>query len=180
MRLDITQSWDGTQAVADEVVRVTLSRCAARDWILEIDAPFHGDPPPPGPAGSTPGLWDYEAVELFLLAPPDHYLEVEIGPHGHFWMLALRGVRRPFREGLPLDLVTTRHGTHWQARARIGHQHVPTAASRVNAYALHGQGAHRRFLAFQAVPGSVPDFHRLERFVALAPELRDPEAPRHR
>ena len=174
--MDITQTWDGDRAEPGEVVHVTLSRSAARDWILEIDAPFHADRPPPGPEGSTPRLWDYEAVELFLLSPPDRYLEVEIGPHGHFWVLSLRGVRRPIREGIPLDVVTTRNGPRWQARARISREDVPRAASRVNAYALHGAGADRRFLAFQAVPGSAPDFHRLERFATLTPELRDPDA----
>lgn len=173
VRLDITHTWDGLPARTNETVSLALSRDATGDWLLDVDAPFHGDPAPAAPPGPTPALWNHEVVEIFLLAPPDHYLEVEIGPHGHHLVLELRGVRRPTREGLPLDLQVERAGDRWRARARIDSGLVPAGVTRVNAYALHGEGSRRRHLAFAAVRGETPDFHRLGQFAALAPALRD-------
>jgi hypothetical protein len=44
---------------------------------------------------------------------------------------------------------------------------VPEGPWRFNAYAIHGVGAARRYLAHFPVPGPRPDFHRLECFGAL-------------
>jgi hypothetical protein len=44
---------------------------------------------------------------------------------------------------------------------------LPPGLGRVNAYAIHGQGANRRYLAAYSVGGTAPDFHRLDRFVPL-------------
>lgn len=180
MHFGIDTTWDGKAVHAEERVVLDLTRetCesgAGADWIFELDAPFHGDPPPPVPAGPTRGLWNHEVVELFLLAPPDHYLEIELGPHGHHQALELRGVRRPVREGLPLDFRATIDRSRWRGRARIPQALVPDGVARLNAFAIHGLGEHRRHLAFRPVPGPEPDFHRLEHFADLAPELLQPE-----
>jgi hypothetical protein len=58
-------------------------------------------------------------------------------------------------------------GAAWIPRAWL-----PRGADRVNAYAIHGRGPSRRYLAAFPVPGDQPDFHRLDRFGALA--LRPP------
>jgi hypothetical protein len=52
-------------------------------------------------------------------------------------------------------------GTAWLPRALL-----PPPPHRINAYSIHGAGDARRYLAWEPVPGEVPDFHRLERFVA--------------
>jgi len=44
---------------------------------------------------------------------------------------------------------------------------VDRVATLGNAYAIHGQGSERRYLAAHAVRGAAPDFHRLECFAAL-------------
>jgi hypothetical protein len=170
VRFAIQATWDGHAARLEERVELELSREPGH-WIFELDAPFHGDPPPPGPPGPTPGLWQYEVVELFLLAPREHYLEVELGPHGHHLVLELRGRRKPVREGLPLEFRAERHGERWRGRARIPEAMVPPGVSRLNSYAIHGRGKQRRHLAFQPVPGPAPDFHRLEQFADLPPTL---------
>jgi hypothetical protein len=36
---------------------------------------------------------------------------------------------------------------------------------RLNAFAMHGLGLRRRYLAMEPVPGEAPDFHRLEHFL---------------
>lgn len=134
--------------------------------VVRVDAPFHDDPPPAAPPGPTRALWEHEVVELFVAGPDDHYLEIELGPHGHHLVLWLEGVRRPAQERLPLALEVAREGGRWTATARTDARvPLPAPPWRVNAYAIHGVGAERRYLAHAPVPGSQPDFHRLERFV---------------
>jgi hypothetical protein len=56
--------------------------------------------------------------------------------------------------------------------ATVPRDYLPRAAVRVNAYAIHGQGAARCYHAHSPPGGEVADFHRLEHFVPwpLAPE----------
>lgn len=166
MELSVDRLWNGEHASADEIVRVQLASTA--DGVeFAVDAPFHGDPAPPGPAGVVDGLWEYEVVELFLLGDGEHYLEVEIGPHGHHLVLSLHGRRRPTRRGLPLAFTSERDAERWRGRATIPWTYVPTGALAANAYAIHGTGEARRYLAWSPVPGDLPDFHRLEHFRPL-------------
>lgn len=171
MILEIEHTWDGEPAREDERARVALA-LAGDELRIDVDAPFHGDPKPPGPPGPTPRLWEYEVVELFLLAEPSTYLEIELGPHGHHLVLALEGVRRIVREGMPIAYEVepaAREGSRWRARARVPLSYLPERASRLNAYAIHGTGDARRYLAWRPVPGSAPDFHRLEAFGSFDP-----------
>ena len=170
MRFAVGHTWDGFAARPDERVMLELTR-EGGDWILAVDAPFHDDPAPAGSPGATPGLWEYEVVELFLLAPPDHYLEIELGPHGHYWVLELRGVRQVAREALPIEFQVSHRGARWSGRARIPGELVPRAVARLNAFAIHARGDARRYLAFHPVPGDGPDFHRLEQFAELPMRL---------
>ncbi|MEE2665650.1 MAG: hypothetical protein VX681_16150 [Myxococcota bacterium] len=170
MRISIQSTWDGGAARPEERAVLDLVREPGH-WVLELEAAFHDDPAPPGPAGPTPELWQYEVVELFLLAPPDHYLEVELGPHGHHLVLELRGVRQVVRDELSIDFRAEIDGARWRGRARIPDALVPPDIARLNAFAIHGQRERRRHLAFVPVPGPAPDFHRLERYPELAPEL---------
>ena len=49
------------------------------------------------------GLWDYEVVEAFFLCSKNnHYLEVEVGPHGQHLALLLNGRKNIVKECLPL------------------------------------------------------------------------------
>jgi hypothetical protein len=59
----------------------------------------------------------------------------------------------------------------WNCRARIGGQDLPASnpdALRANAFAIHGCGAERRFLACAPVCGAQPDFHRCDAAVPLS------------
>ena len=64
--LAIDRTWDGQHIGDDEAVELRLSQ-RGDTLRVEVDAPFHGDPPPPGPPGPTWALWEHEVVELFLL-----------------------------------------------------------------------------------------------------------------
>jgi hypothetical protein len=177
-RWQVAGTWDGEPAATGEVVNLSLSR-AGEQLHLELDAPFHGDPEPPAPPGPTPGLWNHEVVELFLVGADQRYLEIEIGPGGHHWVLQHHGVRRPVAEGLELELSVVMQGRRWKARAAFPRSWLPAGLHAANAFAIHGEGAGRRYLAAHPLPGAGPDFHRLELFPSLEANLLSSEqAPR--
>lgn len=164
--LAIRSLWDGRPALAAEYADLTLTDGGA-DLLVAIDAPFHGDPPPPHPVGRTPALWEHEVVELFIAGPGERYIEVEVGPRGHFLAYALDGVRRVVDPALPVHVVTAIMGGSWTARVRLPRALLPPGPHRANAYAIHGVGPSRRHLAAAGAPGPAPDFHRLDTFLPL-------------
>ncbi len=168
LRLDIDKKWNGRPSTRRERVIVTIEAGRSSDDLkVTIDAAFHGDERPEGPAGSTPGLWDYEVVELFIAGPGDRYLELEFGPYGHFLALSFDGVRS--QSGGPHDLhyrtVVLKHA--WIGTAVVPRALLPEGPHRVNATAIHGRKGHRRFLSAASLPGQRPDFHQPSHFVAV-------------
>ena len=140
--------------------------CRDEELLWTVEAPFHSDPPPPGPPGPTDGLWNHEVVELFLVGgdPAPTYVEIEISPHGHHLRLRLEGRRNIVESGLPLTFEASIRKDRWQGLVRLPRRHLPPTPHRLNAFAIHGQGASRRYLAWTPVPGPEPDFHRLDLF----------------
>lgn len=138
---------------------------------VQTDAPFYGDPPPAGAGGPCEGLWDFEVVELFI-AHGETYTELELGPHGHYLLLRLQGVRQMITQQLPLSFYDWKQRAgRWQGDALIPWVYLPPEPWTFNAYAMHGQGDARQYLALFALTGIAPDFHRLECFQPL--NLRD-------
>jgi hypothetical protein len=167
----IERTWDGRAAQQGEWARLDVGLSGER-LLIRVDAPYHGDPLPPCSPGSCEGLWEYEVVELFLLGEREHYLEIELGPGGHSLVLELNGRRRRARAPLPLRYRCERRGERWLGEASLPRGELPAGLRAWNAYAIHGCGAERRYLAFQPVPGERPDFHRLECFAPLPSSLR--------
>lgn len=167
LRWTIGQTWDGQPLPPGQIAHVVVTP-GPDALVLELDAPWHGDPPPPGPAGPTWALWEHEVVEWFLLGADDHYLELEFGPHGHQLILQLHGRRQVTARELPLDYAVTRQGDRWTGRAVIPRIYLPPSPRAANAYAIWGQGEQRRYAAAAPVPGPQPDFHRLERFAPVS------------
>ncbi len=159
VRRTVACTWDGQPVGPDERVEVTLWT-APGALHVEVDAPFHDDPPPPPGAD----LWNHEVVEVFLLGRDERYLEIELGPHGHTRVLALRGVRTVERDHLEIAFEVQRTGGRWRGHAVVDAALLPPELRRLNVYAIHGVGAARRYLACHPVPGEAPDFHRLECF----------------
>lgn len=174
--LQIRTRWDGTRLPEREHARVTFALCAA-ELCVEIDAPFYADASPAADAGSTERLWEHEVVELFLADAGERYLEIELGPYGHYLVLELDGVRTPIRMGMAIDFASeiveppsVANGLvgRWQGRARMPASYLPQQVCRANAYAIHGSAHARCHHAHAPLPTIAPDFHRLETFVPCA------------
>lgn len=183
--LGIAHTWDGAPVGPEEAARAEICRVTAaggEGLLLRVEAPFHGDPPPEAAPGPTPELWEHEVVEVFLAGPGDPetvpYLEVELSPWGYHLVLQLEGVRRVVAAGLPIDYAFRRPeeaaGTaagNWLGEALIPAAYLPPGPWRANAYALHGEGTARRYLAAYPVPPTPerpdPDFHQPSLFRPL-------------
>jgi hypothetical protein len=185
VELVVATTWDGWPAPAHEQVRLRL-RLTSRHLRIAVSAPFHGDEPPAGEPGPTDRLWEHEVVELFVASAADEpaptgaaiesdegarssiaYTEVELSPWGHHLVLRLAGARRVVAAGLPLAYRVRRSGSRWVGAARLARHLLPPLPWRANAYAIHGEGRGRRYLAATALPGERPDFHQPGRFPAL-------------
>ncbi|PKN56886.1 MAG: hypothetical protein CVU56_13665 [Deltaproteobacteria bacterium HGW-Deltaproteobacteria-14] len=164
----VAHTWDGAPIPAGERAHIRVT-ALPRHLRLDVDAPFFGDPPPPGPPGPTGALWEHEVVELFLLGPGERYTEVELGPHGHHLVLRLEGRRNPVATLLPLDFTARVGGARWRGVAELPVALLPPGPLLVNAYAIHGVGPARRHLAMTPVPGPAPDFHRIDAFTVRLP-----------
>jgi hypothetical protein len=166
MQLKVAHTWDGEAIDAEEIASVSVARDAT-SLVVMVEAPYHGDPRPGTGPGRTDRLWDYEVVEVFLLGDGERYLEVEMGPHGNYLVLLLAGRRQVERKALLMEYEARINASRWHGRARLPLSYLPAGAGRGNAFALHGVGADRRFLAAYPVPGPQPDFHRLDCFGPL-------------
>jgi hypothetical protein len=164
--IEIERTWDGEPTPASERVRLALAT-TPDEWVIQVDAPYHDDPRPMAEVGSTEGLWEYEVVELFLLADAEHYLEIELGPHGHHLVLAFQGPRQRRGAGRPIEYAVERGGNRWTGEARVSKSYLSGEPHAFNAYAIHGLGKARRYLAAAPVVGERPDFHQLECFQPL-------------
>ncbi|ASQ91589.1 hypothetical protein CHL67_02865 [Prosthecochloris sp. GSB1] len=165
-RLDVGRNWDGGAALPDERARIAF-------WLddgeiaVHVEAPFHDDPAPSGPAGEKEGLWSHEVVELFLLGKNGRYLEIELGPHGHHLILSLHGIRQTSGRLAPAHCTTRIDGLRWRGFMKLKPDTALLPFTHVNGYAMHGEGKSRRYLAASPVPGEHPDFHQPARFIPL-------------
>lgn len=167
VRCRIDRLWDGTSIPDDEVAGIEID-FGGKGAIVRLASPYHDDPAPGDPPGPTDRLWEYEVVEVFLLGSSG-YLEVELGPHGHYLAIEFAGRRDPRRRLIPLDYrVTNRSAGRWSATAVLPGALLPEGLDRFNACRIHGTGAARRFLSAFPLPGERPDFHRLECFGSIA------------
>lgn len=164
--LQINQTWNGHALAAKEQIQIELEH-RPKGLLIDFSAPFYDDPAPAAEPGPTDGLWDYEVLEVFM-ANGQRYTEVELGPHGHYLVLQLNGYRHCVSKLQEIRYKTYRVASRWMGTALIPWELLPAAPWTYNAYAIHGQGSTRTYLAHFAVKGPEPDFHRLEAFQSLA------------
>lgn len=170
-RITISHTWDGAPAGRDERVSLMLA-LSAEGLRLTVAAPYHRDPAPAAPRGSTEGLWEHEVVELFIASAASvHgmpvYLEAELGPHGHYLLLPHKGIRQRAGRAEPSAVGTEIVGDFWSGGMVIDRRHLPPAPWVGNAYAIHGLGTDRRYLAASPLPGEAADFHQPQHFPLL-------------
>jgi hypothetical protein len=172
--LTISNLWNGADATDRERTSIAL-RWVPGGLGIEVDAPFYDDPAPAARPGPCDRLWNYEVVEIFLggsaagaadrsQAP---YTEIELSPHGHYLVLRLLGVRNRVDLALPLAFHATIEDARWRGRAVVPFAYLPEGDLSGNAYAVHGVGPRRRYLAAHPLPGEGPDFHQPDRFEPL-------------
>jgi len=166
--LRVARTWDGAPVPESAWATVRCSAAPGGDLRIDVESPFYDDPAPSAPPGPTDGLWNYEVVELFLLGHGERYLEIELGPRGHQHCLLLHGRRHVERRGLGIGFHAEIAGSRWSGTATVQAAVLPPGLERANAYAIHGVGSGRRYLAAHPVPGPEPDFHRLEHFATWA------------
>lgn len=198
MDLKISKQWDGS-----EPNELLSSRYNVRLEILRgdlrfiIDAPFFDDVPVPEELpGRCPGLYKYECVEIFISSGDASfqgreretpYLEIEVGPHGHYYMLSFLGEQLwesqddelSFEESP--EIVIDRSNKRWRAKGSIPFYLLPEPGSdmadplklvwKINCVAIHGQSPNREFLSQNILPSC--NFHQLGYFSHFVLSDRD-------
>ncbi len=162
IRLSIDKEWSGSLLPSNEWSTLILS-LDEESLTVSVDSPLFNDPPPSSPPGETDRLWEHEVVELFIfsMSHTERYLEIELGPHGHFLVLTLNGVRN-ITGRVHISFEATRSEERWRGVARVPRTHLPPGPDWViNATAIHGVGASRRYHSATRLDGDKPDFHQV-------------------
>ncbi|KAK2557621.1 UPF0462 protein C4orf33-like protein [Acropora cervicornis] len=154
----ITTDWKGAP-IDHAPIEFQISAPDSSYVRIHVSGPFFDNPgPPPCKAGSAcSGLWDYEVAEVFFLGKKEKYLEIELSP-----------VDKITIDKVPIEYTATidRARKTWTGTAKIPIDYFPPDVSKINAYAIHGSGANRRYESLYPASSEVsnPDFHRLEFF----------------
>lgn len=169
MEFIIKTTWDSRKLDESDFVKISFKKSLSheKEVIMTIDAPFYGDPPPNAPIGPLFRLWDYEVMEVFILGDDNRYLEIEIGPHGHHLVLLLDGYRIIKVHSLELKYEWKVENRRWTGKVLIPQDYFPKGASKLNCYAIHGQGESRVYSSLFPTEENKfrdPEFHRLDYF----------------
>ena len=207
MNCSITALYDGTCPAEECEYKVRLEILRG-DMRFTIDAPFFDDPAPPslGDVGNTskryPGLYEHECVEIFISsaagdassssprpAAETPYLEIEISPHGHYYMIAFLGQAQWSSQDDELvfetdpEVIIDRKNKRWYCKGSIPFFLLPEPGLdpadplllvwKINCVAIHSSGGGsgssgkhppRQYLSQNALPGNTPNFHQLRAF----------------
>ena len=171
-RLTIFTRWDGTAVDAREALHVSLyqSGDALSIQFSACLAPAYTVPPEP--VGFTHGLWEYDVVEVFFARPDGSYLEIEVGPGGHWLVYEFSSYRQASdKTPRPLQYATRITDDVWEGEFLVPQAWLKCAPQecRVNVYQIRSVEQGREYLAWRSVPSIEPDFHRVECFEGLPP-----------
>ncbi len=172
--ITITHHWDGTALPREEQVEFSVAQEGERVMVRATAALPYGICAPHAPVGFTDGLWEYDVLELFAVAPDGTYIEIELGPRGHwlaYWFSLYR--ERVVREIDRTQLVYTAQlvGSSWSVECSFPSAWLPSqwADLRWNCYQIRrrGDAGEYDYLAWKSDPTVAPDFHRTECFASL-------------
>lgn len=183
MMIHLTQLWNGEPAPAGHGGRAALTLDGGL-LSLSWDVALSREPlVPAGPAGFTDGLWERDCIELFLCSRKGdgRYLELEVGPAGHWLALAFSGVRERRGELRELDpeLSQEVQPGRWRGRcslpAMLVEKHAGAAPWKGLLAAVTGDS--RPHVCWPRLPGERPDFHQPAAWAPLLPTPRIPGTP---
>ncbi|MBI4438260.1 hypothetical protein HY631_04915 [Candidatus Uhrbacteria bacterium] len=167
LTLHIDRLWNGT-ACSDDRLWATLELSLNKQGVhVRTHAPLLLETSAPdAPMGTrVDGLWNFDVVELFLVGPGHQYLELELGAGGHFLVLSFDSIRRranSYEAFHPVVRFEKTAEKQWTSEMTIPWSMVPENLRALNAFAIMAG----QFLAYEAVPGTEPDFHQPDFFPA--------------
>ena len=165
---DIGFSWDGKPL--QEIGTSVWLRRGKGGLFVDVQGRLYNDPPrPDAPAGPYTFLWLEETVELFLANDDNQYVQIQLGPWGHYSAYLFDGERNKVRSQLELRYVADqdRKTKHWFATAFLPLDYLPPNTTKMNAFSQHGSCTYRKYEAlYPANDGALsePDFHKLQYF----------------
>jgi hypothetical protein len=193
----ISHLWSGESLKDDEKINISVAVDSEVQQahgepclVISVDAPFYDNAKPQVTAVhqtdgkgclNFEGLWNFEVVEVFIKGRSDKYLEIEMGPHGHYLILACDGYRQCFTRGIePISYSAIISNGRWTGRLVCPLRLLPPPTDiracpyTFNAYAIHSNSAGERVYCTAFLPPrtdevdySQPDFHKLELFQPL-------------
>ncbi|VDK64154.1 unnamed protein product, partial [Cylicostephanus goldi] len=174
----IDKTWDGLPIDHDPIsveMKWYFTRLPGKPHkrVIKVNfqAPLFDDPEAPAdPPGILHNLWEYEVVEFFFANKKDQYIEIEVGPHGHWLVMLFDGVRKPFNTGEELELEITNKfvGNVWHCEFEVPLAYFPGMVfssvvplpsfvhafpdiTKFNSFAIHGTGDERVYEALNPV-----------------------------
>lgn len=193
LHLHLRRQWDGRPCTPSDRARAWVCRDAASgSLVLGVEGTFHDSPRPRLAEGPCQDLDSYESIAFYFASLQDagrteqttdtiEYLQVVLGPHGHFMVQRLRGNRDVRLSCLPHDqlLLTpwykdllareqeSRRGniqadfrhcvsmdkTRWTGTIVVPEEFVPKGKRFcANLYSIYGEAPNRTYLAANPVP----------------------------
>ncbi|XP_032794729.2 uncharacterized protein LOC116931257 [Daphnia magna] len=184
----IASSWNGKALSPSESVDLHIQLDASsRNLVLNVSAPFYDDrAPEEANGGPFADLYNYEVVHLYLLSYPDFkYVEIELGPWGHYLVVFWNGYYNKVGNLVSLLKYTVnRNASRWTGSALIPLIYLPPKVYLMNAHSSHGVDAKRQWNSLYPVPSNSnqtsPDYHALKYYkfidiTELYPENDDPK-----
>ncbi len=117
---------------------------------------------PDSPVGFTKDLWKYDVVEFFFCHPDGSYIEIEVGPAGHWLVYEFSSYRHPL-DTMPrvLRYESRVLGLRWEGKFFMPLAWLKSSLEqcRVNAYQIRTATSGREYFAWRSIPTLAPDFH---------------------
>ncbi len=172
----IDTDWRGAPSGPETIARLAWSEdalffsfdCAYEDLVVDASAATDTE---------HPELYRFDAVEVFLdpdLATPSTYVELEVGPRGHFLDIDVDRDRRPrgvvaWSSGMTVSTTVDAAARRYRIETRVpaaalGRPRLAPAELRIGLYRLAGRADARRYLARFPTGTARPSFHVPERF----------------